>query len=152
RKSSTIPLWVILSVGFTNICLAEDENIQEVRIVPEYVGEEGSQTSCFSSRIEAGLYSGRLSVEDFGSNLVLGIGRSSCLNRHWLFQLSYGIAEVDAAAVETSDRQFLSSSVRDFEYLSMTAGYQIVEGRSFFREHYRFGSSLYGLLGPSRIR
>lgn len=104
-----------------------------------------------SGRIEAGFYTGTLSVEDFGSNLLVGIEVTYYLNPRWFLQANYGTSKVDRAAFETSDRQFLSSSDRDFDYFSFTGAYRIVSGRSFFGERHKFDSGIYALLGPNRV-
>lgn len=142
---------LVTGMGQSLVGLAQtEEALHSVRIIEPAPGEKRSEP--FSKgRLEAGFYTGSLSVEDFGSNLVVGLEVTYYLNPRWFLQANYGVSEVDRAAFETSDRQFLSSSDRDFEYLSLVGAYRIVQGRSFFGERHKFDSGIYALLGPNRV-
>lgn len=131
--------------------LAEDEERHSVRIIPPEVIDDGRGGPFSRGRIELGFYTGSLSVEDFGSNLVTGIELSYYLSPRWMVQANYGISDVDRAAFETADRKFLARKDREFEYFALTTAYRIVEGRSFFGERHKFDSALYAMLGPNRI-
>lgn len=137
--------------GYSTASLADDEDRHRVQIIPPEVVDDRPESPFVSGRFEVGFYTGSLSVEDFGSNLVTGIEVSYYLSPQWIFQLNYGVSDVDRAAFETSDRQFLSSEDRDFEYISLTGAYRIVEGRSFFGERHKFDSAIYAMLGPNRV-
>lgn len=102
-------------------------------------------------QFELGLYTGILSVEDFGSEALTGIELSYHLGQDWLVQASYGRAKVDPAAFETSRRKFLRSDDRDFEYLALTSAYQLFAGRSFWNSDTRFNSGIHLLIGPERV-
>lgn len=143
-------LTTLVLVQSTSALAQDDGGDHSVRIVEPAPVEQ--RTEPFGSgRIEAGFYTGSLSVEDFGSNTVVGIELTYYLSSRWFLQANYGVSEVGRADFETSDRRFLSSSDRDFEYLSFTGGYRIVGGRSFFGERYKFDSGVYALLGPNRV-
>jgi outer membrane beta-barrel protein len=102
-------------------------------------------------RFELGLYTGILSVEDFGSEPVAGLEFTYQLPNKWLLQASYGRAEVGQAAFESSQRQFLASDDRDFEYIALTGGFRLIDGRSFWGSDFRFRSDIHLLFGPERV-
>lgn len=104
-----------------------------------------------TERFELGFYTGALSVEDFGTDPVYGIELSYHLTDTWLLQANYGEANIDRAAFETSQRQFLASADRDFEYFSVAGAYRLVHGRSFFGPRRKYDSDIYVLFGPQRV-
>jgi outer membrane beta-barrel protein len=123
-----------LVCGYANISLAAND-------VAAVDGEQ----------FEVGLYTGILAVEDFGSEALTGIELTYHLRKNWLVQGSYGRAQVDPAAFETSQRQFLSGGDRDFEYLALTGGYRLFGGRSFWSSDARFNSAIHVMAGPERV-
>lgn len=151
RKALVNSCLLLAGMGYSLAAMTQnEEGSRGVRIVEPAPVEQRAEP--FSSgRIEAGFYTGSLSVEDFGSNLLVGVELTYYLDPRWFIQANYGVSEVDRAAFETSDRQFLASSDRDFEYFSIMGAYRIVQGRSFFGERHKFDSGVYALLGPNRV-
>ncbi|MEX1033374.1 MAG: outer membrane beta-barrel domain-containing protein, partial [Cellvibrionaceae bacterium] len=123
-----------------------------VRVIePESRVVEARPAAIDDERFQLGLYLGNLSVEDFGSDLVSGIELSYHLADSWLLQLNYGKASIDRAAFETSQRQFLSSDDRNFEYLAAVGGYRLLHGRSFFGVRNKYNTDIYALAGPEQV-
>lgn len=130
----------------------EEIGRSRVRIIePDSELTEARPAAIDSERFEWGFYTGSLSVEDFGTDLVSGLEFSYHLGRDWLLQLTYGRASIDEASFESPQRQFLADSDRDFEYLTLSAGYRLVHGRSFFGARSKFDSDIYLLAGPERV-
>lgn len=138
-------------IGHSAAVIADNEDRHSVTIIPPTPVDDGTERPFVSGRVEVGFYTGSLSVEDFGSNLVTGLELTYFLTPKWLIQANYGISEVDRAAFETSDRPFLARDDRDFEYFSITGAYRIVEGRSFFGERSKFDSAIFAIAGPNRV-
>lgn len=130
----------------------EGEGRARVRAIePQSEIREARPAAIDSERFEWGLYTGSLSVEDFGTDLVSGVEFSYHLGHDWLLQVSYGRASIDEASFETDQRQFLSDSDRDFEYLTLAGGYRLFHGRSFFGARSKFNSDIYLLAGPEQV-
>lgn len=127
--------------------LAQDD----IDIVDPGRGSPGPVAAIDDERFELGLFTGSLSVEDFGSSGLAGVELGYHLSPRWLIQASYGQSEVDEATFERGDRRFLAEEDRDFEYFAIVAGYRIFDGRSFFRASNKFNSYIYLLAGPEHV-
>ncbi len=103
-----------------------------------------------TERFEFGAYLGKLSVEDFGSDVIKGLELSYHLNDKIILQGNYGVATIDRAAFETNI-SFLSDSDRDFKTFSLVAGYKLLTGRSFLGARKKYDSDIYFLAGPDRV-
>ncbi|MCW8193622.1 outer membrane beta-barrel domain-containing protein [Proteobacteria bacterium 005FR1] len=104
-----------------------------------------------AGQLEVGPFTGILSVEDFGSEVLGGLELTYHLRDRWLLQASYGRSEMGRAAFESSRRRFLSGGDRDFEYLAFTGAYRLIRGRSFLGSDSRFYSDIRLLAGPERV-
>lgn len=141
-------LWFFCAVAWAD----EEDTDSRVRIIePETRITEARSAAIDDERFELGFYLGNLSVEDFGSDLVSGVELSYHLTNDWLLQMNYGTATIDRAAFESSQRQFLSSSDRDFDYFALVSGFRLLQGRSFFGARSKYDSAIYLLAGPERV-
>lgn len=129
----------------------DDREEPRVRIQSDMELRDVQLAAIDNERFELGFYTGTLSVEDFGTDLLTGIELSYHLREDWLLQMSYGQSSVGRAAFETSQRRFLSSDDRDFEYFSIAGGYRLISGRSFFGQREKYNSNIYVLAGPERV-
>ncbi|GAB1263077.1 outer membrane beta-barrel domain-containing protein [Aurantivibrio plasticivorans] len=103
-----------------------------------------------TERFELGAYTGVLSVEDFGSEAVLGLEFAFHLNERWMLLANYGKASIGKASFE-GDPGFLASADRDFEYYGVLGGFKLFPGRSFFGAKKKYQTGLYVLAGPDHV-
>lgn len=148
---SAITLTMILATA--NAWAADEDNTKkQVRVIePDKRVVEAKAAIIDTERFELGFYLGNLSVEDFGSNVVNGVELSYHINERWLAQVNYGQANIDRAAFETSQLQFLASEDRDFIYYAITGGYRFLKGRSFLGARNKYDSELYVIAGPEHV-
>ena len=105
-----------------------------------------------TEHFELGVFSSALSVEDFSTNLAVGLSFAYHINDRFFAQLHYGQATIDRATFEdVAGGDFLADEDRDFTYQSLTGGYTLMHGRSFFGAGPKFNSRIYVMGGPAKV-
>lgn len=123
-----------------------------VRVIePDAQVEKAQPASIDTEKFQLGMYVGSLSVEDFGTEAVMGLELTYHLNRDWILQGNYGVAEIDRASFESPQVQFLADDDRDFTYFNIGGGYRWLKGRSFLGQRAKYESDVYVLFGAERI-
>lgn len=154
RYATAFPACLValgLSAFSLNAHTQEQDSRVEVVKPPERT-ERAQRAAIDSERFEVGAYLGALSVEDFSTQLSVGLNLNYHLSTRFMIQAHYAQSDVERATFEEiSGGNFLSASDRTFEHLSVLAGYRLAEGRSFFGGERKFNSYIYALVGPSRI-
>ena len=154
-------LWSILVIlGFTSDvwCQNSDENeAPAVRVVePDKKTDSARAAIMDTERYELGVYTGFLSVEDFNTNPVIGLSFVYHIDPKWFAQFNYGTSRVsrnsfEDAFVGEDDPGYLADSDRDFTYMTIAGAYQILHGRSYFRESGKYNSGFYLLGGLGNV-
>lgn len=154
RYAAAFPACLValgLSAFSLNAHAQEQGSRVEVVKPPERT-ERAQRAAIDSEHFEVGAYLGALSVEDFSTQLSVGLTLNYHLSTRFMVQAHYARSDVERATFEEiSGGNFLSDSDRTFEHLSVLAGYRLAEGRSFFGGRRKFNSYLYALAGPSQI-
>lgn len=105
-----------------------------------------------TEHFEFGPYLGLMSTEDFNTNPVTGVSLTYHINSKFLSQITYGSSTVSQAAFEKlNNGNFLAKDDYKFKYLNFLAGYNLLDGRSFFGKNYKFNSAIYVLGGLSEV-
>lgn len=140
-----------LSAFSMNAYTQEQASRVEVVKPPERT-DHARRAAIDSENFELGAYLGALSVEDFSTQVSVGLTLNYHISSRFLVQAHYAQSDVERATFEEiSGGNFLSDSDRTFEHLSVLAGYRLAEGRSFFGEDRKFNSYIYVLAGPSQV-
>lgn len=105
-----------------------------------------------SERFELGVYAGFISVEDFSTHSVTGITLSYHISDRFLAQLNYGRSNIERAAFEeVVGGEFLAEKDRNFDYQSLLAGYELLQGRSFLGRKRKLNSHIYLMAGAGNV-
>ena len=101
-----------------------------------------------SENIEIGLYTGIISIEDFGSDMVVGATLAYHVNEHFFVEASYGQATAGETSFEvlSGGAPFLTDDQRDYRFYDLSLGYNI-NGEVFFTPSLVFNSDFYVILG-----
>jgi len=101
-----------------------------------------------TEHFELGVYTGLLAVEDFNTNPVLGISLRYYFNEKYLIDGSFGTSETERANTE-GNQDF--NPERDFQYFSLSGGYQLLKGRSFRGKKRKYNTGIYLLGGIEQV-
>ena len=134
---------------------AQDSRDQDASITiiqPDKTVEKAEFAAIDTERFELGVYTGSLSVEDFGNSAVTGLAFTFHIDPRFIAQLGYGQSDVGRAAFEEAlGNDFLSDSDKEFTYTHVTAGYRLFYGRSFFGARNKFNTNLYLTAGLGNV-
>lgn len=99
-----------------------------------------------SEDFEVGIYAGIFSIEDFGSNPVIGARFAYHVSQDLFLEAAYGMTKADDSTFE----QFVNSQFfndRDFRYYNLSLGYNFLPGEAFVHDKWAFKSAVYVIGG-----
>lgn len=101
-----------------------------------------------SSNFELGVYGGLLSIEDFGSNGVVGARLAYHVTESFFVEGSYGLSRGSKTSAEVlGPFNLLTSNDRRYQYYALSAGWNALPGEIFIGENRAYNSALYLLIG-----
>ncbi|MBV1884003.1 MAG: outer membrane beta-barrel domain-containing protein [Pseudomonadales bacterium] len=96
---------------------------------------------------ELGVTTGIISVDDFSSELMLGVGAKFHATEDLFLQFTYGQADVSLSISEKKGDEHFSGSSRTYRYYDFLVGYNVMAGEVFPYENAAYLSSLYVVAG-----
>jgi len=98
---------------------------------------------------EIGAYYGILSIEDFGTNSVVGATLAYHATEDIFIEVEYGKSEGDKTSFEklSGSAQLLDGNDRDYKYYSLNIGGNVFPGEIYIGSKYAFVSSFYATAG-----
>ena len=123
---------------------ASPESVLDPRIERRRIQEADIDTENF----EAGIYAGLISIEDFGTQPVIGVRFDYHLSEDVFFEALLGRAKGDETSFETLNAgvQLLTDEEREYTYYQAAIGYNLLPGEAFLTQNKVFNNSLF-LLG-----
>jgi len=117
-------------------------------IEPQIERKEFDEALINTNDFEITLFTGFLSIEDFGVNSVTGFRLAYHVSESLFAQLSYGLSTAGKTSFEVLNggAPLLDDSERDLTYYSLGLGYALFPGEAFFSENLTYNNGLY-LLG-----
>lgn len=114
-------------------------------IVPELQRREIEKPNIDSLDIEVGLYYGLLSIPDFGTNPAWGGTLAFHVTEDFFLEGEYGTSEGDETSFEklSGSAQLLDDDDRNYNYYSVSVGWNVLPGEVFIGSKRAFPSSLY---------
>ncbi len=103
---------------------------------------------------EIGLFSGLLSVEDFGSNSVSGIRIAYHVTEDFFLETMVAQSTLQETSFErlSGSAPLFTDEERELLYYNMSIGYNILPGEIFIGKNWAFNSSLYFIAGAGNTR
>jgi outer membrane beta-barrel protein len=125
--------------------VAAENNTRSITIIePEKKLAKEKSAAIDSESYELGVYFGSLSVEDFGTDSLIGASFTYHINNSFIARLTLGESEISRATFEdVAGLSFLNSNERTFSFTQVQGGYQIFNGRSFLGSDRKYDSHLY---------
>jgi outer membrane beta-barrel protein len=114
-------------------------------IEPEVERVEFDESLIDAFDFEMAIYAGYLSIENFGTNPVVGLKIGYHVSEDFFVQASYGTSEVGETSFErlTGGAPLLSDDEREIEYYLFSLGYNLFPGETFFTDSTTFNTVLY---------
>jgi outer membrane beta-barrel protein len=123
-------------------------------IEPEIDRREIQAPQIDTEDFEIGLYTGQLSVEDFGVNSVTGAHFTYHISEGLFFDLSAGQSNTEQTSFErlSGAALLLTDSERDYSYYNLSLGYNLLPGESFIGRNRAMNSALYVIGGVGQTK
>lgn len=98
---------------------------------------------------EATIFSGLLSIEDFGANSVTGVRLAYHINEDIFVEGTYALSTAGETSYErlSGGAPLLTPEERDVEYYNVSLGYNLLPGESFLTRNTSFNSAIYIIAG-----
>lgn len=145
---------VILMLGIFGAALpanaAQPEDLElEPLAVREPERREVDVDAIDSEDWEIGVYGGLLSVEDFGSNSVVGVRLAYHVTEDFFVEGMYGRTTLGETSFErlSGGAQILTDDERDMTYYNVSVGWNLFPGESFLARRWAYKGGLYLVAG-----
>lgn len=102
-----------------------------------------------SENWEVGVYGGLMSVEDFGSNAVIGVRLAYHVTEDLFVEGVYGRTKLGRTSFErlSGGAEILTDAERKLSYYNVSVGYNLFPGESFLTRRWAFRGGLYLIAG-----
>ena len=123
----------------------ESEQLIQPKIIRRDVELDKIDTEDF----EATFFAGMLSVEDFGTNSVVGARFAYHINEDVFVEAAFAQSKAGQTSYErlSGGTPLLTAAQRDITYYNVSLGYNILPGESFLTRKTSFNSALYIIAG-----
>jgi len=147
-----------LATVYSNVLFAQESGPVKV-IEPKEKPKPAKPAMIDSEKIQLGLYSGFVAVEDFSTNYLNGLSLTYLLSDKYAVFLNYGASDVGRSTYEISQSEgegdevnFLSKSQRQFSYITLSGAYKLFTSRSFLGANHKFDSDIYMVAGLGTMK
>ncbi len=132
---------------------ASDDN--EPLIQPQIKPQPVKPARIDSENFELGIYTGLLSVEDFGSNAVSGVRLAYHASEDIFVEVAYGKSTTQQTSYERllGSVTLLTEEQRQLSYYNLALGFNLLPGEAFVGSGYAFHTDLYliGGIGSTKF-
>ncbi len=133
------------SAPLTEVLAQSDEEEQTNLIEPQIERTEFDESLIDSDDFEIAIYGGYLALEDFDTNIVVGVKLGYHISEDFFVQASYGTSEAGETSFErlSGGAPLLSDDERSAEYYLVTLGFNLFPGEAFVTDSTTFNTVFY---------
>lgn len=128
---------------------APDSRGAEPVISPEVERREIKQPKIDTENFEITAFAGLISVEDFGSNSIIGARLAYHVSEAFFLEAAYAqTGDVDRSSAEILNNITLfPDGDREYSYYNLSLGWNVLPGEVFIGQRWAFNSALYVVAG-----
>ncbi len=115
-----LKLSLLSLLAFANSLIAEQKN------------SNVSLSGLNNEQFELGVSAGFLNIQDFSSEISMGISANFIATENTFLQLNYVTASTSESSYESNQGPLFSGDDRDFKHLDFLLGYNLYQGEQFF--------------------
>ncbi len=148
-------LTLLLAAGGCSRGLVQGEAADEPPVIePEVERRDIDPPRIGASNFEVGFFVGKISVEDFGVNDVLGARLAYHVTEGLFVELAAGRADTQETSFErlSGAARLLTDSERQFTYYNVSVGYNVLPGEVFLGRRRAMNAALYVIGGVGKTR
>jgi outer membrane beta-barrel protein len=138
-------VFLVASAPLTEVQAQSDEDEQTNLIEPRIERTEFDESLIDSDDFEIAVYGGYLAIEDFDTNVVVGVKVGYHVTEDFFVQASYGLSEAGETSFEklSGGAPLLSDDERDLEYYLVSLGFNLFPGEAFVTDSTTFNTVFY---------
>lgn len=125
----------------------EEKTVLDAVIEPDLDRREIKEDLIDSENFSVGVFTGVMSVEDFGSNNVFGYRAAYHISEDWFIEGSLGETTVGETTAESLFGIDIVGDDRTLEYYNISLGVNLFPGEIFLGRNYAFNSNVFLILG-----
>lgn len=127
---------------------SEDDELEQI-IAPDIKRRTIKEDDLDSENFEMGIFYGLLSIEDFGTNPVIGITFAYHITEDFFVEAAYGTSETEKTSYEllSGGVELLTDDERDLAYYNISLGYNFLPGQIYFSDKWTFNTNFYLMAG-----
>ncbi|MDQ2076631.1 outer membrane beta-barrel domain-containing protein [Marinimicrobium sp. ABcell2] len=140
-------LAAVLALG-PSLAWAERDILEDIAS-PEVERRHVKESKLDSENFELGVFYGLFSVEDFGSNPVMGLTLAYHATERVFFEAAYGVTETRETSYEllSGSVALLTEDEREYRYYNLSLGYNLFPGQIYLSENWTFNTNAYIIAG-----
>lgn len=118
-------------------------------IEPELDRREIKEARIDTEDFEIGLYAGVMTIEDFGSDTVVGVRGAYHVTEDFFVELTYGMTEAGTTSFErlSGGASLLTDDEREYRYYTVDLGWNVFPGEAFLGKGRAVNTALYLVAG-----
>ena len=118
-------------------------------ITPDIERRQIKEDDLDSENFEMGMYTGLLSIEDFGSGAVAGVSIAYHISEDFFVEGAYATSRAQETSYEllSGGVELLTDEERDFTYYNLSLGWSFFPGQVFIWDKWAFNSNFYLVAG-----
>ena len=121
---------------------------QEQVINPDIMRRQVKEAQIDTENFEVGIFFGLFSIEDFGTQSILGTRLSYHITEDFFFEGTYAQAKAGKTSAEKLyTPQVLTDDGRKYNFYTLALGYNLLPGESYIGKNNAFNSAVYFLGG-----
>ncbi len=120
---------------------------QESVIQPDIKRRQVKESQIDTENFEVGVFVGLLSIEDFGTNSIIGARLAYHVTEDFFFEGTYALSEGGTTSADNFGPPLLSTSQREYTFYTAALGYNFLPGEAFLGRGLAFNTSLYLVAG-----
>jgi outer membrane beta-barrel protein len=140
---------LLLTMGYANAAVDPDQLELEPLLVREPERRQVEVDQLDDENIEIGVFGGLMSVEDFGTNSVVGVRAAYHVTEDFFVEAAYGQTTLGQSSFErlSGGAQLLTDEQRDMTYYNVSLGWNLFPGESFLGRRWAYKGGLYVIGG-----
>ncbi len=140
---------LLLTMGNVNAAVDPDQLELEPLLVREPERRQVEVDDLDDENLEIGVFGGLMSVEDFGTNSVVGVRAAYHITEDFFVEAAYGQTTLGQTSFErlSGGAQLLTSEQRDMSYYNISLGWNLFPGESFLGRRWAYKGGLYVIGG-----
>ncbi|MFL0803606.1 MAG: outer membrane beta-barrel domain-containing protein [Agarilytica sp.] len=145
--AATLTLTTSLATAQNDGTDPEEKTVLDAVIEPDLDRREIKESRIDSENFSIGIFSGVMSVEDFGSNNVFGARAAYHISEDWFIEATRGETTIGETTAESLFGIDIIGNDRDLEYYNVSLGVNLFPGEIYLGRNYAFNSNVFLILG-----